>query len=46
MSKTFYEMAKKNYPTLWNIEMLRNFTRLGRITPEQFGEITGEPYDG
>ena len=45
MSK-IYDLAKKNYPKLWNIEMLRNLVAKGRITEEQFEEITGEPYDG
>lgn len=45
MSK-IYDLAKKNYPELWNIEMLRNLVAKGRITEEQFEEITGEPYDG
>ena len=40
-----YEMAKKNYPRLWNIDMLRTLVDKGRITPEQFKEITGEDYD-
>lgn len=40
-----YELAKKNYPDLWNIEMLRTLVAKGRITAEQFEEITGEPYD-
>ena len=45
MSKIFYEMAKRNYPANWNIEMLRTFVRLGRITPEEYEQITGEPYE-
>ena len=40
-----YELAKKNYPTLWNIDMLRNLVAKGRITEEQFNEITGEDYE-
>ncbi len=40
-----YEMAKKNYPQLWNIDMLRTLVAKGRITPEQFKEITGEDYE-
>lgn len=45
MSKVFYEMAKRNYPNLWNITMLRTFVQLGRITAEEFKEITGEDYE-
>ena len=41
-----YDMAKKNYPYLWNIDMLRNLVDKNRITPEQFKEITGKDYDG
>lgn len=45
MSSVFYNMAKRNYDKgLWNIEMVRNFVALGRITEEEFTEITGEPY--
>ena len=40
-----YEMAKKNYPQLWNIDMLRTLVGKGRITTEQFKEITGEDYE-
>ena len=46
MSKVFYNMAKRNYENgTWNLEMVRNFTALGRITPEEFREITGEEYE-
>lgn len=40
-----YEKAKKNYPTPWNKAMLKRLVRNGSLTPEQFEEITGEPYD-
>ena len=39
-----YEMAKFYYPEKWNKEMIRNLTAKGRLTPEQYEEITGEPY--
>lgn len=46
MSSKFYTMAKRNYEKgLWNIEMLRNFVALGRITAAEFEEITGQPYE-
>ena len=46
MSKVFYNMAKRNYENgTWNLEMMRNFAALGRITPEEFKEITGEDYE-
>lgn len=44
MSK-YAELAKKNYPDFWNIEMLRKLVERGRITTEEFEDITGEPYE-
>lgn len=41
MSK-YAEIAKKNYPDNWSIEMLRNLVEKGRITAEEFKEITGQ----
>lgn len=40
-----YELAKKNYPSLWNKEMIRNLVEKGRITAEQYKDITGEDYE-
>ena len=40
-----FEMAKKYYPTLWNIERIKTLVRKGKLTPEQYKEITGEDYD-
>ena len=40
----YYEMAKEYYPDRWNIDMLRRLVEKGRLTPEQFEEITGEAY--
>lgn len=40
------ELAKKNYPDQWNIEMVRNLVVKGRITEEEYEEITGEIYEG
>lgn len=40
------ELAKKNYPDQWNIEMVRNLVVKGRITEEEYEEITGEVYEG
>ena len=39
-----YELAKKYYPTLWNIDRLRKLVEVGKLTPEQFKEITDEEY--
>jgi hypothetical protein len=41
---SIFEMAKAYYPEKWNKEMIRNLTARGRLTPEQYEEITGEPY--
>lgn len=41
---SIFEMAKAYYPEKWNKEMIRNLTAKGRLTPEQYEEITGEPY--
>lgn len=40
-----YEEAKKKYPSPWNKAMLRKLVAKGQLTPEQFEEITGEPYE-
>lgn len=45
MKSNYYEMAKKNYPDLWNKEMLRRLAQKGRITAEEYEEITGEAYE-
>lgn len=39
-----YKMAKKYYPTLWNEAMLRNLVSKGKLTAEEFKEITGIDY--
>ena len=44
MSK--FEMVKDFYDRgLWSITRVRNAVIKGWITPEQFTEITGEPYE-
>lgn len=40
-----YEMAKKYYPQRWGIDRLRVLVEKGKLTPEQFEEITGQPYE-
>lgn len=40
-----YELAKKYYPALWNIYRLKKLVAVGKLTEEQFKEITGEAYD-
>lgn len=39
------QLAKKNYPEQWNIEMVRNLVVKGRISEEEYEEITGEEYE-
>lgn len=42
---THFEKAKKYYDEgVWNKQMLHNLTDHGYITPEEYAEITGEPY--
>ena len=39
------EMAKKNFERgLWTIEMLDRLVEIGRLTAEEFKEITGQDY--
>lgn len=40
-----FEMAKENYPDPWNKAMIRRLVEKGKLTPEQFEEITGEIYE-
>lgn len=40
----WFENIKKWYPDLWDIERVRNAVVKGKITAEQFKEITGEEY--
>lgn len=41
---TVFERAKKYYPRLWDIERIKNLCGGGKITKEQYKEITGEEY--
>ena len=45
MSKKYADIAKENYPDPWNKAMLRKMVEKGRLTPEEYEEITGEVYD-
>lgn len=41
-----FEKIKKYYDDgLWNKEMVRNAVIKGKITPEEYAEITGDPYN-
>lgn len=39
-----FEMAKKYFPRLWDKSRLVALVEAGRLTPEEFSTITGEPY--
>lgn len=39
-----YEMAKLYYPRLWDKSRLEALVRAGRLTGEEFEEITGMAY--
>lgn len=41
----YAEIAKKNYPDPWNIAMLRVLVERGKITADEYKEITGEDYE-
>lgn len=44
MSKQYADIAKKNYPELWNKAMLKNLVKKKRLTAAEYKEITGEDY--
>ena len=42
---TVFDMAKKNYDRgLWTVEMIAALVVKGKLTAEQYAEITGEAY--
>lgn len=43
---TAFEMAKKYYPAQWSIDRLSALVAAGKLTPEEYREITGEEYAG
>lgn len=42
LSKKIYDMAKKNYPTLWNREMIDHLHDIGRLTDAEYNDVIGE----
>lgn len=44
MSAKYAEIAKKNYPDNWNIEMLKNLVKIKKLTKEEYHDITGQDY--
>ena len=41
---TVYEMAIKYYPRLWGKDRLAALVAAGKLTTEQYEEITGDTY--
>ena len=39
-----FEMAKNYYPRLWGIDRLKALVKAGKLTAEEFEEITGIGY--
>lgn len=42
MSKPFYDLAKKNYPTFWSLAMVDNLHTLGRLTDPEYADVIGD----
>jgi len=40
---TTYELARKYYPRLWDKSRIRALTEAGRLTEEEYWEITALP---
>ena len=45
MAMTVKEMAEKYYPNLWSIDRLKALVVAGKLSEEDFKEITGEEYE-
>ena len=41
---TVKEMAKNYYPKLWDINRLKALVAVGKLSEDDFKEITGEEY--
>lgn len=41
---TVYEMAKRYYPRLWDKSRIAALVTAGKLTAEEYEEITGEKY--
>ena len=42
---TLKDIAKRNYGRTWTLEQLKTLVRKGKLSTEDFEEITGETYD-
>lgn len=38
------ELAKKYYPDLWDIDRIKALVKAGKLTKEEYKEVTGETY--
>lgn len=39
-----YKLAKEYYPAYWSIERVKALVKAGKLTAEEYYEITGERY--
>lgn len=39
---TVYEMAKKYYPALWDLSRIDALYKAGKLTDEEYRDITGD----
>lgn len=39
-----FDLAKKNYGRTWTIEMIAALVGKGKLTPDEYREITGQAY--
>lgn len=44
MSVSVKELALKYYPTLWPLERIKALVAAGKLTADEYQEITGEAY--
>lgn len=44
-STKFYTIKKRYHKGYITIDQLRRYVELGAITPEEFEEISGQPYE-
>lgn len=46
MAQSTFDTLKQRYEQgRIDITMLKNYVKVGKITPEEFQEITGQPYE-
>lgn len=40
---TVYELAKKYYPRLWGIDRINSLYKAGKLTKEEYEDLTNTP---